>query len=361
MTRPLLKRLLQRLFPGFITQADVPSLEAFEQLVRDVGILRLNSKAFGYELASRLAAKMPVPQIATPPAPVMPGSKACTQADYHSDWLAYWNARIGLPLMFHRKLWEYAFIAQTLYAHGVLRTGTKGLGLGCGEEPLPSLFAAYGCQILATDAPPGSLDGDAWRNTAQHTSSSDQAFKPGLISRQEFDRLVTHDFVDMNALPKELQSGYDFTWSTCACEHLGSIKHGLDFLERVISVLRPGGISVHTTEFNYSDGHGTIDHRSVVLFQRSHFKRLADHLTAQGHQVLPLDLSIGEMPLDQFIDVPPYSWDIYERSDDLARQWRELVANGSCFMPEVHRQAHLKVAVEGYPCTCFGLAVIRGP
>ena len=68
-----------------------------------------------------------------------------------------------------------------------------------------------------------------------------------------------------------------------------------------------------------------------MLFRRQDFERLAERLTAQGHIVAPFDFDPGLAPLDRYIDVPPYR-----------------VA------------PHLKLALEGYAATSFGLIIQKG-
>ena len=40
---------------------------------------------------------------------------------------------------------------------------------------------------------------------------------------------------------------------------LGSISQGLDFIENSLNTLVKGGISIHTTEFNFTNNEHTID------------------------------------------------------------------------------------------------------
>jgi hypothetical protein len=68
----------------------------------------------------------------------------CTQNDCDSDWFFYWLKELRCGFAYHRKLWEFCYIAQNLFAHGALAAGERGLVFGCGEEPLPSLFAKWG-------------------------------------------------------------------------------------------------------------------------------------------------------------------------------------------------------------------------
>jgi hypothetical protein len=143
----------------------------------------------------------------------------------------------------------------------------------------------------------------------------------------------------MNDIPATL-FGYDFCWSICALEHLGSIEYGLRFVERSLDTLKPGGIAVHTTEFNVNSEGATIDNWPTVLFQRRHFEQLARLLAAKGHHVAELDFTLGDGPMDRFIDLPPFH-------HDLAPDMRSLLGD-----PQ-----HLKVAIDGFAATCFGISV----
>ena len=148
---------------------------------------------------------------------------------------------------------------------------------------------------------------------------------------------------DMNAIPADL-AGYDFCWSICALEHLGSIEKGLAFVENALAVLKPGGLAVHTTEFNIAPRGPTIDHWPTVLFQRDHLLALAGRLAAAGHEVAPFDFALGDRPMDRFIDLPPWS-------HDMPAEWQGW--HGT--------PAHLKIALDGFVSTCFGLVVRKAP
>ena len=49
-------------------------------------------------------------------------------------------------------------------------------------------------------------------------------------------------------------------------DRIGSIELGLQFIENSMATLRPGGVAVHTTEFNLEDGEtiGTVTAGSIV-------------------------------------------------------------------------------------------------
>ena len=61
-----------------------------------------------------------------------------------------------------------------------------------------------------------------------------------IVSRNRFDEQVRFEFLDMNHIPSHYDSKFDFCWSVCAAEHLGSIDHGIRFIEKSLDVLVPG-------------------------------------------------------------------------------------------------------------------------
>jgi SAM-dependent methyltransferase len=329
--------------------AAIRSSRAYDvlRLVRDARAIRMNIKTFGYELA-REAQQLRGDKNVTLTRPGIQGltSKASTQDDIESDWFVYWCHRINAAPTYHRKLWEFAFALQVLDDHQLLSAGAKGIGFGCGEEPLPSYFASEGIYSTVTDLEPARVAELGWAKSEQHAKSRDSVFYDDIVDKVTFDKYVRHEFVDMNAIQK-FDMEYDFCWSICAMEHLGDIERGLRFVENAMGVLKPGGLAVHTTEYNFAEEEGaTLDRGPTVLFQRSHFETLVKRLAAAGHLVLAPDFSIGSKILDKFVDIPPYS-----------------AAEGGRFQQKIWRSrecaAHLKLSVAGIPATCFGIVVIK--
>jgi len=266
-----------------------------------------NVKTVAYELARLRCEQLgmtPERPGNVPPDIELP-SLVCSSDDWATPWLPYWAARCGMKPAMHRKLWEFAYIAQALRGGGMLRPGTRGLGFGCGKEPLASLFVAEGCEVLATDLAPPDATAKGWSGGDQHAASLENVWLPGLCSRAEAEARLTFRAVDMNAIPVDLDGAFDFCWSSCALEHLGSIDQGLAFIERSSRCLRPGGIGVHTTEFNAEAG-ATLEHGRTVLFQERHFADLAMRLADQGIQMRPIQRRAGDPFLDGYVDVPPY-------------------------------------------------------
>ena len=78
------------------------------------------------------------------------------------------------------------------------------------------------------------------------------------MERSAFDSRVQFQPADMRTL-EGLTGKYDFVWSSCALEHLGTLQAGIDFVVKSASMLKPGGVAVHTTEFNVGSNTGTIE------------------------------------------------------------------------------------------------------
>ena len=259
-----------------------------------------------------------------------PCSQLCTENQFleplHSELCEMMGTN---PSHLHRKIWEFTWIAAVLRKSGLLRRGNKGLGFGVGQEPLPVFFARHGVEILATDAPNAAIEGHGWETTGQHASSLEPLRRPQLLDNNQFDKLVSFRPADMNNISGDLK-GFDFCWSACCFEHLGSIEHGLTFVEQSLKTLRPGGLAIHTTEFNLSSNDATFEHPSLCLFRKRDIEALYDRLISAGHKPWPLNFHPGTGPADAYIDLPPYG------------------------LP------HLKLEVASYATTSIGLVIQKG-
>jgi len=243
-----------------------------------------------------------------PPTLAHPTSQLCTADQLDEPSYPTWCAAIGEAPKTHRKQWEFVYILSVLDHLGMIAEGRTGLGFGCGLEPLPAALAARGCRIVATDMDPSGAAAKGWAN-GQHARALDDLNARGLCPPDAFAARVDFRVVDMNAVPRDLDGRFDFCWSACAFEHLGSIDKGLDFFVRSLDCLRPGGVAVHTTEFNLSSDDDTVDHANTVIFRRRDIERLVRRLADEGFEVAPLNLSPGDEALDRYIDVPPYTQD----------------------------------------------------
>jgi Methyltransferase domain len=256
-----------------------------------------------------------------------PVSQMATQAQCSSDAFLYWCAetRLPHPPIFHRKLWEYAYILQALSEAGMLAPGRRGLGFGVGKEPLVAVMAQRGCEIVATDLDLEEATKQGWAPSGQYAATLEALNDRSICPPDRFASKVSYRVADMNKIDPDLV-GFDFVYSSCAFEHLGSIEQGLQFVKNSINCLRPGGIAVHTTEFNVFSNDATIDHQQTVLFRRQDIERLAAELLDRGHEIV-LNYNTGSWQFDRHVDVPPWSG------------------------------IHLKIQLEQYVTTSFGLLI----
>lgn len=241
--------------------------------------------------------------------PAQLASGLCRQEQLTSPAFKHWLELYGLSTTrMHRKLWELAYVTQALHERGCLEPGKRGLGFAVGEEPLPAYFAERGVELLATDLDADDHRAQDWRKTGQHLSNLSDA---GVTTTDAGGRLERRS-VDMNKIPDDLRN-YDFTWSTCSFEHCGSIELGLAFLRNQMKCLRPGGLAVHTTEFNLTSNDATLTEGKTVIFRRRDMERVADELRAEGHHVETISYDPGDKPFDRHIDWPPFSNDQHLR------------------------------------------------
>jgi hypothetical protein len=132
----------------------------------------------------------------------------------------------------------------------------------------------------------------------------------------------------MRDIPAGL-TGFDFLWSSCALEHLGSLQHGLAFVENAMKCLAPGGVAVHTTELNCDSDEETIETGNSVVYRKRDLLDLARRLTELGYAVEPMDFDLGDTDADAHVDEVPYT------------------------------NTHLKLRLGPYASTSFGLIVTK--
>lgn len=266
-----------------------------------------------------------------------PTSRPCTVTELTSSAYLRWAATLrpawdesgdGPPVYIHRKLWEWLFICTTLEEAGMLRPGRRGLGFGVGGEPLAAAFAARGCRIVATDLPPDDAARSEWGEPGREFVGELAGLNSdGLCDPETFAANVTYRPVNMNEIPDDL-TGFDFVWSACAFEHLGSIGNGLEFLSRQMRCLRPGGVAVHTTEFNVGSDDETLDHTGTVLFRRRDLAGVAHRLRRDGHRV-EVEFDTGDRPEDLHVDSEPFT------------------------------NVHLKLSLGGFVTTSYGMVIVK--
>jgi hypothetical protein len=208
------------------------------------------------------------------------------------------------PLYRHRKMWEWCAISQALDVRGMLARRRRGCGFAVGHEPLPSLFASLGAHILATDLRPEA--GSHWANSGEHCDSLENLHWPNLIRWSEFSDRVSFRPVDMRIMDGLSNSTFDFVWSSCALEHLGSLEAGIAFIERSTDLLKPGGVGIHTTEFNISSERETLESGETVIYRKSDITSLAHRIAERSAALHALNFEPGNDQADLAYDEPPY-------------------------------------------------------
>jgi hypothetical protein len=218
-------------------------------------------------------------------------SQICRAEDFDTEWFKMRKAELGEPYSnwgMIRKLWEFCIIAQIIKEEGdrVYNVGFDtsthyALGFGCGTDPIARWIRHY------------------------------QNYKDVIASDIEvhFNQLQ----IDMRDIPKEYRDErYHLIWSSCALEHIGGRKAGIDFIFNSLECLKPGGLAVHTTEFNFDPIIGkdkkyqTIDAKDLCLYLEDDLLDLEARLKKEGHHLWPLDLKQGNRSEDKYIDPEPY-------------------------------------------------------
>lgn len=266
------------------------------------------------DLQSQLAAiqqrlHLPLPPFPnlTPSTPFMSYS-SCNAADFLHPRYQEICGFLKHPFQWHRKLWEWVFVIHHLMESGVVKSGSRGLVFGVGTERLPSLFASMGARIVATDISTEDAEASHWIN-GQHAANLEPLHHPEIVDRRLFDANVSYQVCDMNNIDPALVD-FDFNWSSCCFEHLGSIEAGLQFvINAVEKTLRVGGIAVHTTEYNLSSNDATVESPHVVIFRNRDILELVARLQDRGHIVKPFVVAPNSHHLDFHVDMPPYLQD----------------------------------------------------
>lgn len=254
-------------------------------------------------------------------------SELCKAKDYKTDWFMHWCNQLGETPNYHRKQWEFVFIMQALWERGCIEEDKNGLVFAVGTEPLPAMFASFGCNILATDILPEKGIEMGWANGNQLCFGLESLNTRQLCDEEDFAQRVKYRPVDMNDIPDDLQN-FDFNWSSCSFEHLGSLEKGFGFLKNQMKTLKPGGWAVHTTEYNISSNDETQENESTVIYRHRDIEKIVTDLRNEGHFVEELDFSLGGLPEDFAVDVEPHQ-----------------------------QKIHLKLQVDKYVVTSIGLII----
>ncbi|MBL6081782.1 hypothetical protein JMJ56_27750 [Belnapia sp. T18] len=320
------------------------SQEKMSQLQRDYNALKLELNHTNevlsnllspskMDISAEILQRLHVPNLDIHPVMTGPfmAHSTCSVRDFtHVDFKTICS-ELKRPPQFHRKVWEWVYLVHQLRKHGVLKPGMRGIGFGVGTEALPSLFASLGVNVLATDAPPEIGVSAGWQSTSQFANNLNDLYQPDIVSRGQFEKHVTYAPCDMNAIDEHF-SEYDFCWSSCCLEHLGSLQKGLDFIANSVEkTLKLGGVACHTTELNMSSNDKTIEDGSCVIYRHRDIEEFLNEMTHRGHKVEQFSVAPDTHSLDSYVDVPPYN-----------------------------HNPHLKLQLMGYVSTSVGLVITRG-
>ncbi len=238
-------------------------------------------------------------------------SELCKAKDYKAAWYKRWCDELSEVPNFHRKQWEFVYVMQALWERGCIAENRKGLVFAVGTEPLPAMFAKYGCSILATDIFPEKGIEKGWNN-GQLCFGLESLNTRQICEEEKFKELVQYRAVDMKDIPADLM-GFDFNWSSCSFEHLGTIDKGIAFLNEQLKTLKPGGWAVHTTEYNISSNDETQDDNDTVIYRQKDIEKIISTLRNDGHFVEEPDYSLGGLPEDFTVDTEPHDQKIHIR------------------------------------------------
>ncbi len=244
----------------------------------------------------------------TKPEPTLeyPVCQLVTANQFRSPIYQKWCDEMNEKAILHRKQWEYVYVLEVLSQKNKLARDFKGLGFGVGIEPLPAVFAKYGCEILATDQSIDNAKEQGWTATNEHSSQIDMLKHNGIITFGEFSKKATFESADMLAIPADYHGKFDFVWSCCSLEHIGSIENSVDFILNSILCLKEGGVAVHTTEFNLSSDERTLETGPTVYFRKKDILKLVKRAGELGYTISALNFNPGNEKFDQYIDLPPY-------------------------------------------------------
>ena len=230
---------------------------------------------------------------------------------------------------FHRKVWEWCFILEAMRDSGLLRPGSDALGFGVGHEPVPAVLASYGVRVTATDQPEAGI----WDRTNEHAGHVGALRNDGICDTNQFATLVNYQPVDMLAVPTDITSKrFHLVWSSCCVEHLGTPEAGLQFIRSAMNWVAPGGLAIHTTEYNIVDGDRVVqvDNPYTAFYRQRDLEALVLALRKDGHEVQCNFHVSNRLPEDRFVDRQPYK-----------------------------HSPHLKLDINGATVTSFGITVRR--
>lgn len=259
-------------------------------------------------------------------------SKCCNEMDYSQDFFERISAELSWSVndRLHRKIWERVYIVKALEDQGLLREGKTGIGFAVGVEPLPSYFASKGVTVLATDIGKESDTAKMWIEGGRNAAGDvNKLYYENIVNKEVFERNVKYMDLNMNNIPDDIGI-FDFCWSSCAIEHVGGLNLSKQFLKNMIKVLKPGGLAIHTTEFNLWSNDDTVENGNDVIYRRKDLEEIQEWLLNHGCE-MELSFKRSKGSADMYLPLPPYQLE--------------------------DKRNHLNLMVGQYASTSFGLII----
>ena len=243
--------------------------------------------------------------------------KMCTQREFSSPW--YLNAMRHIDIYadehddhsaqghswdhhwHHRKLWELAYVVHVVTTMQLCKPGKRGFVTAVGKEFLPQLFAKFGCDIVASDLPDGEI-ASGWDAGGMHASNMKQLYTPGYkgVTWEQFNKRVHYQPENINSLSDGIQQQrFDFVWSTCSVEHVGSIEKGIAAVLNSVKLLKPGGVAIHTVEFNLWSEEETLLSENESIWRKKDMEKLIAAARKAGYIVPSVSWGAGHMKFDR--------------------------------------------------------------
>jgi SAM-dependent methyltransferase len=172
-------------------------------------------------------------------------SKFCDAADWFDPEVGeIIDLDLREPSRLHRKQWEFAMIFLVLRRLGMVRPDRVGLSLGGGTERLLYSLAHLIKHMTVTDL----YDPDTVWDCARTNDPNEfvHVMRPFDVDDSKYHAVR----MDMRSLDCDDRS-FDFCYSSCSIEHIGSDADFLRHFDEVSRVLKDGGIYVFTTEISF--------------------------------------------------------------------------------------------------------------
>ncbi len=188
------------------------------------------------------AARRHIAELAALPSTIPHEQKLCDAKDWHDPRINYVIRHVlrQNPFLFSRQ-WQHAHVYSILARRNRLGADRRGISFGAGREPLTYAVANAVDHLLATDLyDPEST----WRTARTADPAAFLLAEPSLpvdLARLEVKRM------DMRAIDAP-EGAFDFAYSICAFEHIGTDPDFVRHLTGVRRILKPGGVYVMTTE-----------------------------------------------------------------------------------------------------------------